>query len=191
MSFNLITKHLYRNIDDYDPYQYQKWYAGTEDDEPANCSQSCPADANGILQLDCIDCDDIPQMSNLSIFWQIPQFVLIGVSEIFASITSLEFFYSQAPSKMRSVSQASNLFTNALGSWLTIPLTLAVNADPNNPWISSNVDEGQLQSYFYLLAGLMVFAMIVFYSYMYLFKFSHFCSSETLWEAIYSISSSR
>jgi peptide/histidine transporter 3/4 len=101
-------------------------------------------------------------MSNLSIFWQIPQFVLIGVSEIFASITSLEFFYSQAPSKMRSVSQASNLFTNALGSWLTIPLTLLVNINPNHPWISSNVDEGELQNYFYLLAGLMVMALTIF-----------------------------
>ena len=101
-------------------------------------------------------------MSNLSIFWQIPQFVLIGVSEIFASITSLEFFYSQAPSKMRSVSQASNLFTNAMGSWLAIPLTLLVNANPNHPWISSNVDEGELQNYFYLLAGLMVIALGIF-----------------------------
>jgi dipeptide/tripeptide permease len=82
-------------------------------------------------------------MSGLSIFWQIPGFILIGISEIFASITSLEFFYSQAPSNMRSVSQSFNLFTNALGSWLTIPLTLAVNADPNNEWVASNVDEGK------------------------------------------------
>jgi POT family proton-dependent oligopeptide transporter len=56
----------------------------------------------------------------MSILWQIPLFILIGVSEIFASITSLEFFYSQAPADMRSVSQASNLFTNAMGSWLTM-----------------------------------------------------------------------
>lgn len=63
---------------------------------------------------------------------------------------------------MRSVSQAMNLFTNALGSWLTIPLTLLVNIQPNNEWIASNVDDGHLDYYFFLLAGLMVAAQIVF-----------------------------
>eukprot|EP00128_Syssomonas_multiformis_P005370 Colp12_sorted_trinity150504_noHs@20846 len=101
-------------------------------------------------------------MSNIHIFWQIPQFVLIGISEIFASITSLEFFYSQAPHSMRSVSQALNLFTNALGSWLTIPLTLLVNADADSPWIASDVNDGHLDYYFYLLAGLMLIGLAVF-----------------------------
>ncbi|CAM9090959.1 unnamed protein product, partial [Ectocarpus fasciculatus] len=152
-----------RNIDDFDPYQYQKWYAGDEDTEPQNCSETCDTiDENGLLSLDCIDCDDIPQYSNLTIFWQVPQFILIGISEIFTSITSLEFFYSQAPTRMRSVSQASNLLTNALGSWLTIPLTLLVNSNANHPWIASDIDDGELGYYFYLLAGLMALALLLF-----------------------------
>ncbi len=130
-------------------------------DEPLNCSTNC-TNPKVPLPLSCISCDDIPQMSSISIFWQVPQFVIIGISEIFASITSLEFFYSQAPSKMRSVSQASNLFTNALGSWLTIPLTLLVNINPNHMWITSNIDEGELDLYYFLLAGLMFVALIVF-----------------------------
>lgn len=153
-----------RNLDDYNPYQYQQWYAGDDVDKPADCSQTCSDidPVTNLLSLNCIDCDDIPQKSHLSIFWQVPQFILIGISEIFASITSLEFFYSQAPSRMRSVSQASNLFTNALGSWLTIPLTLLVNSNPKHQWITSNIDQGNLQAYFYLLAGLMTLAMVVF-----------------------------
>ncbi len=153
-----------RNIDNYNPYIYQQWYAGDDVDKPTNCHQTCSnLDANGQLDISCIDCDNIPQMSHLSIFWQVPQFVLIGISEIFASITSLEFFYSQAPSRMRSVSQASNLFTNALGSWLTIPLTILVNVNPRHQWVTSNVDDGNLQAYFYLLAGLMTGALGIFY----------------------------
>lgn len=53
----------------------------------------------------------------------------MGAAEILAAITSLEFFYSQAPISMRSVSQSLNLFTNALGSFLVIPLLLMVNAN--------------------------------------------------------------
>lgn len=79
----------------------------------------------------CISCDNIPQMSNISVFWQIFQFVLIGISEIMASITSLEFFYSQAPTVMRSVTQSLNLATSALGSFIVIPILLMVNANPS------------------------------------------------------------
>jgi peptide/histidine transporter 3/4 len=156
-----------RNIDNYNPYKYQEWYAGTNDDKPTNCWQMTTTACSNIpdgqeLPLDCIECDYIPQMSHIHIFWQIPQFVLIGVSEIFASITSLEFFYSQAPASMRSVSQALNLFTNAVGSWLTIPLTLLVNANPNDPWIASDVNDGHLDYYYYLLAGLMAIGLVAF-----------------------------
>lgn len=36
----------------------------------------------------------------------------------------------QAPSSMRSVTQSLNLFTNALGSFLVIPLLMIVNSNP-------------------------------------------------------------
>lgn len=63
---------------------------------------------------------------------------------------------------MRSVSQASNLFTNALGSWLTIPLTILVNINSNQEWVASNVDDGHLDYYFFLLASLMFAAELAF-----------------------------
>lgn len=92
-----------RDIDNYDPYKYQSWVAGNEDDEPANCHQICDDMDGSLLDISCISCDDIPQMSHISIFWQVPQFVLIGVAEIFASITSLEFFYSQVTSAVEYI----------------------------------------------------------------------------------------
>lgn len=154
-----------KNINNYDPYQYQQWYAGSSSTKPSNCHQTCDTmstDDTSLLSLNCIQCDDIPQMSNMSILWQIPLFVLIGISEIFASITSLEFFYSQAPSNCRSVSQAANLFTSALGSWLTIPLTLIVNSNINDQWIPADVNVGHLVYYFLLLAGLMLLGLGLF-----------------------------
>jgi len=63
---------------------------------------------------------------------------------------------------MRSVSQALNLFTNAVGSWLTIPLTLLVNSDKSNEWISDNIDDGHLDWYFFLLATIMFVCYIAY-----------------------------
>ena len=34
----------------------------------ANCDT---IDPDGLLDLNCIDCDNIPQMSKLSVFWQV------------------------------------------------------------------------------------------------------------------------
>lgn len=150
-----------RNIDNYNPYNYVAWYEGTESDKPSNCWQKSNCDITLLKEL-CVECDTIPQMSSISIFWQIPQFVLVGVSEIFAMITSLEFFYAEAPLSMRSVSQALNLFTNAIGSWLTIPLTLLVNSNPNNKWITDNIDNGHLEWYFFLLAGIMAITYVIY-----------------------------
>ena len=152
-----------QSIDDYDPYEYQSWQAGLEGySEPLYCSQTCDLthesdDAPGLMLLDleCIRCENIPQVSSLSVFWQAPQFFIIGLSLCLAGITALEFFYTQAPLAMRSVTQALNLLTNALGTWATIPLVLLVNIDPNNMWLPVNLDDGHLSYYFLLLAALM------------------------------------
>jgi hypothetical protein len=37
-----------------------------------------------------------------------------------------------------------------------------VNIDSNNEWVASNVDEGHLNYYFFLLAALMMFAQLCF-----------------------------
>lgn len=115
--------------------------------------------SDGLLDLGCISCADIPQMSQISVLAQIPQFGLIGVSEILASITSLEFFYSQAPTTMRSVTQSFNLLTSSLGSLLIVPLVYAVNSNVDNEWLPSNFDEGHVTWYFLILAAIMVLDM--------------------------------
>jgi len=150
------------DLDDYNPYQYQKWVDGQDVDKPNNCHQTCDSFNSSGLLLSCISCDNIPQMSHLNIMAQIPQFLLIGVSEILASISSLEFFYSQAPSSMRSVSQSVNLFTTALGAWIIIPLIYLVNSGGSGQaWVPEDLDKGHLDMYFFLLAVLMAINLMV------------------------------
>jgi len=53
---------------------------------------------------------------NISVWAQTGGYVLLAISEIFASITSLEYAFSKAPKNMRSLVMAFSLFQTALAS---------------------------------------------------------------------------
>lgn len=102
----------------------------------------------------------------MSIFWQVPQYFIMGCAEVFTFIAQLEFFYDQAPDSMRSMSSALSLTTTALGSYLSSLLVILVtaystrNGDPG--WIPDNLNYGHLHYFFWLLAGLSVINLAVF-----------------------------
>ena len=48
----------------------------------------------------------------------ITSYIFIAISEIFASITALEYAYTKAPKNMRSLVMAINLFTSAVSAAL-------------------------------------------------------------------------
>ena len=56
------------------------------------------------------------------VLWQIPQYLVLTVSEVLISITGLEFAYSQAPPSLKSVCSASWLLTVAFGNLLVMVL---------------------------------------------------------------------
>ncbi|KAI3830019.1 hypothetical protein L1987_04151 [Smallanthus sonchifolius] len=96
----------------------------------------------------------------MSIFWQVPQYFLIGCAEVFTFIGQLEFFYDQAPDSMRSLCSALSLTTVSLGSYLSsllVTIVMAVSTKGGKPgWIPDNLNRGQLQNFFWLLTGLSV-----------------------------------
>ncbi|KAJ4819980.1 Protein NRT1/ PTR FAMILY 8.5 [Rhynchospora pubera] len=96
----------------------------------------------------------------MSIFWQIPQHVIIGIGEAFAQIGMLEFFYDQAPNSMRSVSMALALLTISLGSYATSFILTVVNRVTG--WIPENLNQGHLDRFFWLVAGLCLFNQVMF-----------------------------
>ncbi|UZJ55467.1 hypothetical protein CBS101457_004787 [Exobasidium rhododendri] len=55
-------------------------------------------------------------ISPLSVWIQIGPYALIGISELFASVISLEYALTKAPRNMRSLVMAVGLFTTAIGS---------------------------------------------------------------------------
>lgn len=102
----------------------------------------------------------------MSIFWQVPQYFLIGCAEVFTFVGQLEFFYEQAPDAMRSMCSALSLTTNALGNYLSSVLVTIVTRISTRHgklgWIPDNLNYGHLQYFFWLLAVLSVINLGVY-----------------------------
>ncbi|XP_075513122.1 protein NRT1/ PTR FAMILY 8.1-like [Primulina tabacum] len=92
----------------------------------------------------------------MSIFWQVPQYFLVGCAEVFTFIGQLEFFYDQAPDAMRSLCSALSLTTNALGNYLSTLLVIIVTkltaSNGRLGWIPDNLNRGRLDYFYWLLA---------------------------------------
>lgn len=68
----------------------------------------------------------------------IPAYVLIGISEIFASITGPDYAYKKAPEKMKSLVMALFLFMNCFGSILGFAL-VSVAFNPKLMWMYAGI----------------------------------------------------
>ncbi|KAL1957957.1 hypothetical protein VTO42DRAFT_5349 [Malbranchea cinnamomea] len=78
--------------------------------------------------------DGVAQGNNVHIAIQTPAYVFIGISEIFASVSGLEYAFTKAPPSMKSFVQSMFLVTNAFGAAISEALTPAVY-DPAVQWL--------------------------------------------------------
>ena len=121
-----------------------------------------------VIRLDIVrknnyyDLETIP----MSIFWQVPQYFLIGAAEVFTNIGQMEFFYGQAPDAMRSLCAALSLTTNALGNYVsTLLVTIVTKVTTRNGslgWIPDNMNRGHLDYFYWLLTILSMINFIVY-----------------------------
>ncbi|KAF9456670.1 peptide transporter PTR2A [Collybia nuda] len=81
----------------------------------------------------CVDADKVALVSPLNVWIQTGSYILIAFSEIFASITGLEYAFTKAPVNMRSLVMAVFLFTSAVASALGEAF-VALAADPLLVW---------------------------------------------------------
>ncbi|XP_047980365.1 protein NRT1/ PTR FAMILY 7.3-like [Salvia hispanica] len=109
---------------------------------------------------------DEGETSSLSIFWQIPQYVLVGVSEAFIYVAQWEFFTSQIPDRLKSLGLGLSMSSSALGSYLcTIIVTVVMKttAKHGKPgWIPPNLNQGHMDRFFFLSAALITFNLALF-----------------------------
>lgn len=96
--------------------QHYIYQAGPCYDSPKNCAP---------------EFKNVPNHIHIGI--QIPCYFLVGMSEILASITGLEYAYTKAPTSMKSFIMSLFLVTNAVGSAIGIALA-PTSQDPKLVW---------------------------------------------------------
>jgi peptide/histidine transporter 3/4 len=100
----------------------------------------------------------------MSIFWMLPQYVLMGVGDVFNSVGILEFFYDQSPDGMRSL--GTTFFTSGLGvgNFLNSLLVTLVDRATRGgkSWIGDNLNDSHLDYYYVFLLLLSVLNTALF-----------------------------
>ncbi|EEE55835.1 hypothetical protein OsJ_04447 [Oryza sativa Japonica Group] len=92
-----------------------------------------------------------------SVFWQVPQYAVVGASEVFTLIGQMEFFYDQAPDAMRSLCSALSSTSFALGDYASSALVVVAARRGGAPgWIPDDINRGHLDYFFWLLTALCV-----------------------------------
>ena len=100
--------------------------------------------------------------NTVSIWWQVPQFALIAIGEIFIFSTALEVGFTKAPDSLRSVATALNSLSAALSGYIATAII-----ELCKPWIG---DDGDHFDYFFITLA----CMCVFFGLLCIFTNAHF-----------------
>uniref|UniRef100_A0A0A8XZS9 Peptide transporter n=1 Tax=Arundo donax TaxID=35708 RepID=A0A0A8XZS9_ARUDO len=109
---------------------------------------------------------DQPDMAvPMSLWWMVPQYVLIGMAKVLGDIGLEEFFYDQVPGSLRSVGLALSLSAMGAGSYASGMLVSAIDwatRSSRESWFSDNLNRAHLDYFYWLLAGLAALEVAVF-----------------------------
>ncbi|VDI82766.1 Hypothetical predicted protein [Mytilus galloprovincialis] len=102
--------------------------------------------------------------SSVSILTQIPQFTLMGTSEVFTSVSGMEFTYSEAPDMMKGVCMGLYLDTIGIGAFFALMIIAIVNGifKGTDSWLQDDINKGKAENLFFLFAVLTFVNFILF-----------------------------
>ncbi|CAL4892365.1 unnamed protein product [Urochloa decumbens] len=97
---------------------------------------------------------------SISIVWQAPAYLVLGMAEVFTSVGLLEFYYDQSPDAMKSLCTAVSLVAVAAGNYLNSAIVAVVAWATT--WIPQDLNRGRLDCFFWMMAGLSGINLLAF-----------------------------
>ncbi|OMO87742.1 Proton-dependent oligopeptide transporter family [Corchorus capsularis] len=107
-------------------------------------------------------------MPNLSAYWLLIQYCLIGIAEVFSVVGLLEFLYEEAPDAMKSIGSAYAALAGGLGCFVASIINSIIKSvtrnpkDPQQSWLSQNINTGKFDYFYWLLTVLCVINFCIF-----------------------------
>ncbi|KAL8040636.1 hypothetical protein ABFX02_10G110800 [Erythranthe guttata] len=102
----------------------------------------------------------------ISVFLLIPQFFLVGSGEAFIYTGQLDFFITQSPKGMKTMSTGLFLTTLSLGffvsSFLVSVVKKVTTSNGGQGWLADNINHGRLDCFYGLLAVLGFLNLIIY-----------------------------
>lgn len=102
----------------------------------------------------------------ISVFLLIPQFFLVGAGEAFIYTGQLDFFITQSPKGMKTMSTGLFLTTLSLGffvsSFLVSVMKKVTTSGGGQGWLADNINYGRLDLFYWLLAVLGLINLIIY-----------------------------
>lgn len=102
----------------------------------------------------------------ISVMWLAPQLILMGLCEAMNAIGQIEFYNKEFPESMISVANSVFSISGAGANYLSIIVvnvvhkTTAKNGHPD--WLTKNINQGRLENFYYILAGMGVLNLVYF-----------------------------
>lgn len=102
----------------------------------------------------------------MSIFWLVPQYVAMGVSDIFTGAGYMEFFYDQSPDNVKTIGSAIPVSAIGIGAYMSSALISVVKyvtgRGGGTPWLIDNINRSRLDNYYWLIVAICVANMVVY-----------------------------
>jgi POT family proton-dependent oligopeptide transporter len=94
-----------------------------------------------------------------SVWWQLLAYAIVTAAEILVSVPALEFAYTQAPRKMKSIIMAAYLAGSiSFGNVIASLIIKLFKAD----WLAPHVTDANSPNYYWVFVGLIVLAGVIF-----------------------------
>ncbi|KAI3464331.1 hypothetical protein Pfo_020994 [Paulownia fortunei] len=120
---------------------------------------------------------DLPKATvPMSVWWLVPQYLVLGIADVFTLVGLQEFVYDQVPSDLKSMGLALCLGIVGMGSFLSSFLISviekATSGHGHESWFSNNLNRAHLDYFYWLLAGLSAFscALYVYFAKSYVYN---------------------
>ncbi|KAL3622624.1 hypothetical protein CASFOL_034035 [Castilleja foliolosa] len=96
---------------------------------------------------------------SMPVWWLVPQYMLMGVSDVFTVVGLQELFYDQMPVGMRSIGAAAYITVTGVGSFLSTCLIMIVQGISGRvgfEWLGDNINRARVDCFYWVLAGMSV-----------------------------------